>query len=112
VTGTDGRLDRVLAFPLQALGQVPYGCPGPDGYPDYAAAWTSTSQSLHRWNLALTLTSGLLPGISTQLPGPAYSASELPNVIDELGQALLGTVLPEQARAILIEFAGALQGTG
>ena len=111
VTNADGRLDRVFRIYLEALGQIPYGWPGPDGYPDYAAAWTSTSQSLHRWNLALTLTSGLLPGISTQLPGPAYSASELPNVIDELGQALLGTVLPEQARSILIEFAGSQQGT-
>jgi uncharacterized protein (DUF1800 family) len=111
VTGADGRLDRVLAFALEALGQVPYGWPGPDGYPEYAAAWTSTSQSLHRWNLALTLTSGLLPGLSTQLPNLSNSASGLSNVIDELSQSLLGTVLPEQARSILIEFAGSLQGT-
>ena len=111
VTGADGRLDRVLGFTLESLGQVPYGWPGPDGYPEYAAAWTSTSQSLYRWNLALSLTSGLLPGLSTQLPSPSNSASGLPNMIDELCQALLGAVLPEEARSILIEFADSLQGT-
>ena len=111
VTGADGRLDRLLAVTLEALGQVPYGWPGPDGYPDYAAAWTSTSQSLYRWNLALTLTSGLLPGFSTRLPSLANNASGLPNLIDELSQVLLGTVLPQEARSILIEFAGSLQGT-
>jgi len=111
VTGADGRLDRVLGFTLEALGQVPYGWPGPDGYPEYAAAWTSTSQSLYRWNLALNLTSGLLPGLSTQLPSLSNNASRLPDMIDGLSQALLGTVLPEEARSILIEFADSLQDT-
>jgi len=111
VTGADGRLDRVLAFALEALGQVPYGWPGPDGYPEYAAAWTSTSQSLHRWNLALSLTSGVLPGIHTQLPAIAGNGSAIADLIDGLSQSLLGTVLPDEARTILIEFADSLQGT-
>ncbi|HLF36504.1 MAG TPA: DUF1800 family protein, partial [Anaerolineales bacterium] len=111
VTGADGRLERLFRLYLEALGQIPFGWPTPDGYPDYAAAWTSTSQSLHRWNLALSLTSGLLPGLSTQLPNLSNNASELPDMIDELSQALLGTLLPEEARSILIEFAGSLQST-
>lgn len=107
VSGADGRLDRVLRRYLQLLGQVPYAWPAPDGYPDQAAAWTSTSQSLYRWNLALTLASCLVPGMSLDLPLLEGSASEL---IDGLSMHLLGEPLPSQAHRLLVDFAASLEG--
>jgi uncharacterized protein (DUF1800 family) len=108
VTGADGRLERVLRSSLEALGQLPYAWPGPDGYPDYAEAWTSTSQTLNRWNLAIGLTSGQIPGITTQLSAISVASGGLPTLIDELSDFLLGTPLPESARSILIQFGESL----
>ena len=109
VTGADGRLDRVLRFFLQVLGQVPFGWPAPDGYPDYASAWTNTNQSLYRWNLALMVASGLLPGISTELSGQLGGYSSTTELVDGLSLALLGELLPADARQILIEFGQSIQ---
>lgn len=109
VTGADGRLDRILRFSLEALGQVPFGWPAPDGYPDYASAWTNTNQSLYRWNLALSLGSSALPGISTDLSGQFGNHSPIPILVDDLSQALLGAQLPSDAREILIRFGESLE---
>jgi uncharacterized protein (DUF1800 family) len=109
VTGADGRLDRVLRFFLQVLGQVPFGWPAPDGYPDYASAWTNTNQSLFRWNLALMVASGLLPGISTKLSSRFGGYSSTADLVDNLSLALMGDQLPTDARQILIEFGQSIQ---
>ena len=109
VTGADGRLDRVLRFYLQALGQVPFGWRTPDGYPDYASAWTNTNQSLHRWNLALQVASGMLPGISTKLTREFGGYSSISVLVDDLSLVLLGTKLPADARRILIDFGESIQ---
>jgi len=109
VTGADGRLDRVLRFFLQVLGQVPFGWPAPDGYPDYASAWTNTNQSLYRWNLALMVASGLLPGISTELSSQFGGYSSIADLVDNLSLTLLGAQLPTDARQILIEFGQSIQ---
>ena len=111
VTGADGRLDRILRFFLEVLGQVPFGWPAPDGYPDYASAWTNTNQSLYRWNLALLIASGRLPGISTGLSGQFEGYASISGLVDDLSQALLGTVLPVDPRLILIDFGESIQDT-
>lgn len=111
VTGADGRLDRVLRFFLQALGQVPFGWRTPDGYPDYASAWTNTNQSLYRWNLALLIASGMLPGISTGLSRQFSGYSNISELVDDLSLALLGSQLPNDARNILIDFGESLPRT-
>lgn len=109
VTGAEGRLDRVLRFFLQALGQVPFGWRTPDGYPDYASAWTNTNQSLYRWNLALLVASGMLPGISTNLPREYGGYSRISILVDDLSLALLGTQLSADPRQILIDFGQSIQ---
>ncbi|HHJ06276.1 MAG TPA: DUF1800 domain-containing protein, partial [Anaerolineae bacterium] len=46
----------VLEEIVLQLGQLPYGWPTPDGYPDTAPAWMSTNGLLARWNTAMRLT--------------------------------------------------------
>ncbi len=106
VTGADGQLDRPLRGFLQLLGQMPFGWPAPDGYPDDAAAWTSTNQSLYRWNLALTLASGRIPGVSLQLP--TGNGADIPKQVDALSAQLLAEPLASDARQLLIDFAQSL----
>ena len=103
ITGADGRLERVLEPYLRALGQGPFGWPAPDGYPDTAPAWSSTTQSLYRWNMALSVTSGLVRGLSTKLEG--FDEANIEVELDRLSIQLIGQPLPDMERGILMDFA-------
>jgi uncharacterized protein (DUF1800 family) len=77
---------RTLLSVLEVMGQLPFDWPPPNGYPDVAEAWGSTNGLLDRWNLALALGSGGLPGVAVDVsalaaglrgPTPATLASHL-----------------------------------
>jgi len=55
---TDG--GRALEHALLRMGQAPFQCPTPDGYPDEAGPWLGTL--LWRWHLAADLALNRLPG--------------------------------------------------
>jgi hypothetical protein len=58
---------RTLLDVLQVMGQLPFDWPPPNGYPDVAEAWGNTNGLLDRWNLALALGSGGLPGVEVDV---------------------------------------------
>lgn len=96
---------RSLWWALLTMGQAPLGWPGPDGYPDVAAAWASSSGTLRRWNLHI----GVLVGYSFPgLPRPA-SRSLLPTTlpathgayVDALAGRLLVSPLSTAQRTVL-----------
>ncbi len=58
-TGTDPLL--ALYWISESLGHAPLAWPMPNGYPDVAAAWQSSSGTLLRWNTNLNLTNGWWP---------------------------------------------------
>jgi len=64
---TDG--GRGLQDELQAMGQVPFGWPTPDGYPEGEEHWSG--RMLPRWNFALRLASNAIPGTRVATDGPA-----------------------------------------
>jgi uncharacterized protein (DUF1800 family) len=67
---TDG--GRELQALLRALGQLPFGHPTPDGYPDGARAWQAMLPA--RWSFALRLTSNRIEGTAVdvrQLDAPS-----------------------------------------
>jgi uncharacterized protein (DUF1800 family) len=72
--GADTHAKRPLHETLQRLGQPLFEFPTPDGYPDAPAPWVGTL--LWRWNFALALAKGALPGVKVNL--------------DALGKALGG----------------------
>jgi uncharacterized protein (DUF1800 family) len=89
---------------LLALGQVPFMWSTPDGYPDKAVSWLSTNGLLHRWNFGLALAAGV-KGVSINskaLVGPIQSNNEL---VDRVAEVLLGAVMVDPQRAILIDYA-------
>jgi len=61
VTGREG-----VPAALVSMGQAPFHHPTPDGYPEHAEPWLGTL--LFRWNFALALVEGRLPGASVDLP--------------------------------------------
>lgn len=56
---------RAIGDWLLRLGQLPFHWPPPDGYPDVSAAWATNL--LPRWNFALALLHGEIPGASPPL---------------------------------------------
>ena len=55
------------------------------------------------------VTSGLLPGISTERSRQFGGGSNTADLVDDLSLALLGALLPADARQILIEFGQSIQ---
>lgn len=48
---------------LVALGQMPFGWPAPNGYPDVEEAWLNAGGLLSRWNLAGDVVAGSIPAV-------------------------------------------------
>ncbi len=96
---------RGLSNWLRLLGQTPFGWPPPDGYPDYAGWWLTTSGLLNRWNFAQQLAANELQGVTVNLKPLTAEAQSPADVVDALSQRFLGEPLPEDARAILLDFA-------
>ncbi len=111
-TGTQVHDQWALERLLQDLGQVPFGWQPPDGYPDIAAAWLSTSGLLARWNTAMFLTHGVSSDTDWQYGGAlAEFITRLPAVetVRELVRAVshdvFGRVLSDDALAVFIDYA-------
>lgn len=78
---------------LAEMGQPLFQWPTPDGYPDYAEAWSGTL--LARWRFALALAQGQIPGVQVDLPGLVAAApGEAPEQrLAQLAALLLGQPL-------------------
>jgi len=96
----------VMAALLRNLGQVPFGWPAPDGYPDELQYWASTSGLLSRWNFAMGLAGGRLPGIRPVLP--PVDTSDPAALVAGLADGLLHHGLDPAQQQVLTRVAGAL----
>lgn len=101
-----GRL-QPLFNQLKLLGQPPFQWQTPDGYPDHADYWFTTSGLLNRWNFGLALVSGGISGVRVDARTLAGGAATADDAVDALAQRILGRRLPDDARAILVDFASA-----
>ena len=91
---------RALFHMLKQMGEPPYLCRTPDGYPDQASAWINTNTLLTRLNFSLALASERIPGVRINLQ-PAQSLFEQLNLPEvDLNQAqTLGRLLGNDRRA-------------
>ena len=102
---------RALGYMSEDGGQTPFGAPYPTGWPDVAAAWSSTASTLGRWNVTRSLAAGWWP---TEFPRPALRARVLPATlpathgagVDAIAQALFGGPLMPAHRAAVLAFVG------
>ncbi|MBT3336482.1 MAG: DUF1800 family protein [Anaerolineae bacterium] len=99
------RTPRALTTYLRQMGQMPFFWSPPTGYPDYAAWWATTSGMLNRWNFALLLTAGEVPGVAINLSTLTADAASAQDLVDLLSIRFLSKKLPSDARDILIDFA-------
>lgn len=106
VTGTTFRGNsRRLLEHLRSLGQLPFSWQMPDGYPDVADYWTTTSGLLDRWNFGFLLVSNMIRGTDVNLGALTKDAESAEDVVDLLSIRFLGERLPDDARSILVDFA-------
>ncbi len=91
---------------LKRMGQPLFGWETPNGFPDSAAAWITTTGVLSRWNYALALAFNTFKDTHLEpaslIPVPANNADG----IDALSLRLLGEALPGAERQIILDFAG------
>ena len=96
---------RKLLEELQLLGQVPFSWLMPDGYPDVAEYWATTSGMLDRWNFGFMLVSNVIRGAEVNLAALTKDAASPEDVVDVLSIRFLGDRMPDDARAILVDLA-------
>ena len=99
--GADFSEPRPLFHMLAQMGEAPYRCLTPNGYPDRASAWINTNTLLKRLNFALALASGRIPGVRVNLE-PAQSLFQelnLPEVNLEQAESI-GRLLGDDRRAL------------
>lgn len=107
-------LDPSLNFPndrgdayfavISLLGQLPFYWSPPDGYPDVASHWASTSGFLNRWRIALfAVTSGQFA-----LRPLAGDATTIETLVDALTASVLHRPLTSEDRGILITWLATL----
>jgi uncharacterized protein (DUF1800 family) len=91
---------------LSAAGQVPFGWPAPDGYPDEQAHWQSTSGFLMRFNSAYEWTARLAQG------SPVLRAAAGAERVTEQAEILVDALRPEgitpRTRRIMLRYANGL----
>lgn len=98
---------RELVNVLRTSGQMPHFWPAPDGYPDYAAWWTTSSGMLNRWNFALQTMHGDYRAIRIPLEDLMRDAASPADLVDMLSLQFLGERLPDLARQVLLDFSAA-----
>ena len=103
-TTTDGNSRKLLEH-LRQLGQLPFSWQLPDGYPDTADYWATTSGLLDRWNFGFLLVSNVIRGAEVNLNTLTKDAASAEDVVDVLSLRFLGERLPDGARSILVDLA-------
>ena len=91
------------------LGQVPFYWVAPNGYPDVAAYWATTSGLLNRWRIAL------VPGIPDfqdlfDLSRLSAGAGTIAELVDAVAANLLFRSLADEDRQGLIDYLSAQAG--
>ena len=106
-TGTEPHDDKTREL-LKSLAHVPYAWEPPDGYPDKAAAWITSSGLLARWNVASALTHTAYSNpdarMSTELYERVGSPETVGVLVDGVAQQVFARRLEEAERAPFIAF--------
>lgn len=95
---------------LRNMGQLPFGWPSPNGYPDAAGAWANTNGLLTGWNLGLALGGNHLPDVQTDLGAlaagtPGWPRPTAGDLTDHLTARLLSRTLEPADRTKIATYA-------
>ncbi len=108
---------KALVWSIGDAGQSPMNWPTPDGYPQAAAAWGSTSATLQRWNFTRSLVSGWWPTTlrrSATLLQHVHPAALPPThgqLVDGVARQLFGRTLGATNSGTVLTFLGVTAST-
>jgi hypothetical protein len=106
VLGANIKPDLTSVLVLRQFAQQPFNWESPNGYPDSAQAWITTSGLLTRWNYALALSFNAIKDTQVDFTHLLPVPTSLAAGIDALALRLLGEPLPGPERQIMLDFAG------
>jgi uncharacterized protein (DUF1800 family) len=96
---------------LRRLGQPPYICAAPTGYPDKPELWTTPGGLLTRLNFANALVSNRIPGTTVALDRQTVAQRDDPlQILESLNGGLLGGTLGDRTRGVLESALGGKRG--
>lgn len=104
MTNADAQVDRPTGRFLTQMGQPLFHWSPPDGYPDYASAWSTTNGMLSRWNIALALAFNIARDTQIEWPELVGAATSSQEALNNISSRLLGTTLNEDANQVVLEF--------
>jgi uncharacterized protein (DUF1800 family) len=93
--------DTTTIAALGLLGQPPFHWVTPDGFPDKASAWTSTTGLLNRWNLSLAIAFNTLTDCQVNVAGLVSAQASPEAIIDQLSRRILGQPLAPDAAQVV-----------
>ncbi len=85
----NNRSSRITQFVLDALGHQPFNWATPDGYPDTASHWESTTGMLYRWAFTNLLCFDGLEGHSYELEQLINEPYSPENIVTQINQKIL-----------------------
>ena len=99
---------QALGWMSEQLGQPPLGWHPPDGYPDIASAWASTTSTLAKWNIHMNLANQWWPKDLVHPPAARWLPSPLPTthggLVDGITAMLMLPPLPAAHRSAICTF--------
>jgi len=104
---TDARVNR-LGLAAAGLGQVPFGWPAPNGYPDVEAAWLNAGGLLARWNAAADLLAGGIALMTAPVDSlrQGLTGRSTSDAIGVLADRVLHEPLTAAGRSLLVQHSG------
>ena len=105
VTGVEVTINRRTGFLIGQMGQPIFFWTSPDGFPDTAADWITTTGMMTRWNFALALCMGTLSDQQINWPALGGDESDPAQLVQNLAGSLIHEPIPETALQIFADFA-------
>lgn len=97
-----------LGTTAQSLGQIPFGWPAPNGYPDVEGAWMNAGALLARWNVAGDLVAGRVPLVNVPVASLRAGLAGQPTetAVTTLAQRVVHEPLTKVGQSIVVEHTG------
>ncbi len=100
----NNRASRVTRFVLDALGQQPFNWATPDGYPDTASYWESTTGMLYRWDFTNLFCFDGLEGHSYDFQQIILTPYSPENILDQIHKKILFREMSATDQDFLLDY--------
>ncbi len=92
-----------LAQRVALLGEPLFQKQTPDGYGEREADWINSGALLARWNFAIQLASGHMPGVTVDLDRVAPLTEDHAQLVEAVNHAVLGGAMTDHTRGVILQ---------